>query len=178
MLSYLVTNSLRSLLVLACMQIFLCGGIGEWMWKHLVGLKPAAPAFAEVVVAPKVHPKYGPRSVAGDFLSASGKISSAWATAPNGTSVSLNVSLPVGVRQATIVVPYPFVRDGGNYRPAAAAVVTGGSAVVWDGTELVGNHPGVTSANDVGGAVAFVVVNGAYALTATAVKLMNGGSSP
>ena len=50
------------------MQIFLCGGIGEWMWKHLVGLKPAAPAFAEVVVAPKVHPKYGPSSVTGDFL--------------------------------------------------------------------------------------------------------------
>ena len=149
------------------MQIFLCGGIGEWMWKHLVGLKPAAPAFAEVVVAPRVHPKYGPRSVTGDFLSASGAISSAWGLGPHGTKVSLNVSLPVGVRRATIVVPYPFVQNGSDYRPADAAVVTESNVTVWDGTGLVGKHPGVTSANDVGGAVAFVVVNGAYAFVAT-----------
>ena len=140
------------------------------MWKHLVGLKPAAPAFAEVVVAPRVHPKYGPRSVTGDFLSASGAISSAWGLGPHGTKVSLNVSLPVGVRRATIVVPYPFVRNGSDYKPAPAATVTEGDAIVWNGTGLVGTHPGVTSAKDVGDAVAFEVTNGAYAFAATAVK--------
>jgi hypothetical protein len=140
------------------------------MWKHLVGLKPAAPAFAEVMIAPKVHPKYGPRSVTGDFLSVSGAISSAWHIAPYGTSVSLNVSLPIGVRRATVLVPHPFVQTGTDYRPAAAAVVAEGNAVVWDGKGLVGTHPGVTCAKDVGDAVAFELANGAYAFSATAVK--------
>ena len=44
-------------------HIFLCGGVGEWMWKHLVGLTPAAPQFAEVTIHPKVHPTEGPASV-------------------------------------------------------------------------------------------------------------------
>ena len=172
---FLLTQSARRLCL--HVQIFLCGGISEWMWKHLVGLKPAAPAFAEVMIAPKVHPKYGPRSVAGDFLSASGAISSAWHIAPNGTSVSLNVSLPIGVRRATVLVPRPFVHTKSDFRPAAAAVVTESNAVVWDGKGLVGAHPGVASATDVGDAVAFEVTNGAYAFSATAVK-GGGGSRP
>ena len=140
------------------------------MWKHLVGLQPAAPGFAEVTVAPKVHPEYGPRSVAGDYLSASGPIRSAWHVSFNGTSVGVNVSLPVGVRRATISVPHPFVPVAGSasgHKPAAAAVVSEGGAVVWDGKGLIGSHPGVTSASDVGDAVAFEVVNGAFAFTST-----------
>ena len=149
-------------------HIFLCGGIGEWMWKHLVGLTPTTPGFAEVTVAPKVHPKYGPRTVAGDFLSVSGPISSAWRISSHGASVGVNVSLPVGVRRATIKVPHSFVNDGNDYKPAAATVVTEGGAVVWDGKGLVGTHPGVTSATDVGDAVAFEVANGAFSFTSTA----------
>ena len=148
------------------------------MWKHLVGLKPAAPAFAEVVVAPKVHPKYGPRSVTGNFLSASGEISSAWVVAPGcGASVALNLSLPVGVQRATVLVPHPFLRNGSDCKPAPAAVVTAGGAIVWDGAGLVGTHAGVASARDVGDAVAFEVTNGAYAFVAT-VKVKGGNSLP
>ena len=48
------------------------------MWKHLVGLTPAAPGFAEVSIAPKVHDVFGPRSVGGEFLSPRGTIASSW----------------------------------------------------------------------------------------------------
>ena len=131
-----------------------------------MGLKPTAPGFTEVTVAPKVHPDYGPRAVAGDFLSVSGPIRSAWRIGPNGTSVSLNVSLPVGVRRASVVVPCPFVGNPSDER----AVVTEGGAVLWDGKALVGTHPGVISAVAVGDAVAFEVTNGVFAFTSTAAQ--------
>ena len=35
-------------------HIFLCGGIGHWMWKHLVGLDRTTPGFATVRIAPKI----------------------------------------------------------------------------------------------------------------------------
>jgi hypothetical protein len=52
-------------------------------------------------------------------------------------------------------------RDPG-YRPAASASVSKSGVVMWDGTKLVGSHPGITSARDAGGAVAFAVSNGNF----------------
>jgi hypothetical protein len=91
-------------------HIFLCGGVVEWMWKHLVGLTPAAPQFASVTVAPKVHPLLGPTSTSSTFASASGTIASSWRVEDGGKQIALNVSLPVGVQHATVVVPKPFVQ--------------------------------------------------------------------
>ena len=90
-------------------HIFLCGGVGEWMWKHLVGLTASASQFAQVQVAPRVHPNLGPSSASGQFWSPRGIISSAWNLTEGGGKVSLSVLLPIGVRGATIVVPKPFV---------------------------------------------------------------------
>ena len=89
-------------------HIFLCGGAGEWMWKHLVGITPTAPRFQEVAVAPKVHPVQGPASASGTYTSAAGPITSTWNVSKGGAAVALAVSLPVGVRQATVLVPKPF----------------------------------------------------------------------
>ena len=59
-------------------HIFLCGGVGEWMWKHLAGLTPIAPAFARVAVAPRMGLDVGPRHVAAAFLSPRGTIEVSW----------------------------------------------------------------------------------------------------
>lgn len=91
-------------------HIFLCGGAVEWMWKHVVGLVPTAPQFQKVAVAPKVHPVYGSRSARASYASASGTIGSSWKIASGGTAVTLNVSLPVGVLEGTVVVPTPFTK--------------------------------------------------------------------
>ena len=68
-------------------HIFLCGGIGHWMWKHLVGITPAAPGFARATIAPRIHDSVGPRSVGGRFLSPKGVISSSWAIGPGADTV-------------------------------------------------------------------------------------------
>jgi alpha-L-rhamnosidase len=140
-------------------HIFLCGGIGHWMWKHLVGLTPAAPGFAEVSIAPKVHDVFGPRSVGGEFLSPRGTIASSWRLDSAAGTVSLRVSLPVGVGAATITVPKPTTAG----KPAAAAVVRLHGAVVWDGTKLVGEPAGIVGAVDTPDGVAFSTTNGAFA---------------
>ena len=44
----------------------------------------------------------------------------------------------------------------------SAAAVTEAGTLVWDGKALVGSHPGIASASDVGGAVAFEVSNGGF----------------
>lgn len=93
-------------------HIFLCGGVGEWMWKYLVGVTPKAPGFRQVQVHPRVHP-IGPASLAGSYHSAAGVIDSAWRLTEHGSAVELNTSLPLGVASATIVVPKPFVAGPG-----------------------------------------------------------------
>ena len=148
-------------------HIFLCGGIGHWFWRHLVGLTPAAPGFAAVQIAPKIHDQLGPQSVQGEFVSAKGTISSAWAVEANG--VRLEVSLPVGVGSATIVVPKPMA-DG---KAAASAVVKLHGTVVWDGNKLVGTPEGIDGAKDTPEGVAFDTTNGAFNFESTAAASRN-----
>lgn len=158
----------------------------QWMWKHLVGLTPAAPGFAEVSLIPRTHDSVGPKRVGGQFLSPRGVISSSW-TLSAGV-VSLSVSLPVGVGAATIVVrsrstafyqsccigirtkgseckqvPKPTT-DG---KPATAASIKLGGVLVWDGAKLVGKPAGILSAEDGIDGVTFKTENGAFDFEST-----------
>eukprot|EP01052_Picozoa_sp_SAG31_P006636 SAG31_NODE_307_length_17957_cov_5.236645_8_plen_132_part_00 len=126
------------------------------MWKHLVGLTPAAPGFAKVSLAPLVHDGVGPKSVSGQFLSPKGVISSSWNMSTD--AISLSVSLPVGVDSATIVVPKPTF--GG--KPAPTASIKLGGKIVWDGSKLVGKPPGILSAKDQATGVMFATLNGKF----------------
>ena len=137
-------------------HIFLCGGIGEWYWKHLVGLTPTAPGFAAVSIAPKIHDQVGPKTVGGEFRSPKGLISSRWNITAKG--VTLTASLPVGVQQAIIVVPKPML----NGQPISPVVVTLGGTTIWDGSQLVGNPDGVTAAKDLENGVSFSTSNGHF----------------
>ena len=142
-------------------HIFLCGGIGHWFWKHLVGITPAAPGFATVTIAPRIHDTVGPRSVGGQFLSPKGTIASSWRISGGhsaDTTVRLSVRLPVGVGGATIVVPKP-TKAG---RPAATAYITLGGQRIWDGAKLLGTPAGILSAQDGRDGVAFTTTNGMF----------------
>ena len=101
-------------------HIFLCGGVGEWMWKHLIGITPISTHFQHASVAPKVHPIYGPARASGTYTSASGVIASAWNVTKRGAAITLEVRLPVGVEQAVVLVPKPF-----TLVPAPPAVFCG-----------------------------------------------------
>eukprot|EP01043_Picozoa_sp_COSAG02_P086955 COSAG02_NODE_24315_length_692_cov_0.881956_1_plen_54_part_10 len=44
-----------------------CGGFGEWLWKHVIGLQHTSPAFATVRIAPRLDGYYGPSRASGRF---------------------------------------------------------------------------------------------------------------
>ena len=137
-------------------HIFLCGGIGHWMWKHLVGLTPAAAGFARIKIAPQFHDTIGPKTVSGVFLSPKGKISSRWRVSHG--NVQLTVSLPVGVEGAAIHVPKPTIAG----KPAKAVEVTLDGKVIWNGVKLVGKTDGIISASDEHGGISFITTNGHF----------------
>lgn len=91
------------------------------------------------------------------FLSPQGLIVSSWRLGHEG-AVSFNVTLPIGVRASTIVVPKPVI-DG---KFAARAVIREQGAVVWDGEKLVGSHSGILLATDWPEGVEFATTNGVY----------------
>jgi hypothetical protein len=143
-------------------HIFLCGGVGHWMWKHLVGLTPAAPGFAQVSLRPRVHDSVGPRSVDGQFLSPKGMISSSWKIR-DARTVELSVRLPTGVEGATIVVPKP-TQEG---QPSPTASITLGGKLIWAGSKLVGTHAGILGAKDGMEGVVFYTTNGVFDFVST-----------
>ena len=153
-------------------HIFLCGGIGEWMWKHEVGLALTSPAFATVRIAPKINSKFGPTSTTAQFLSARGEIRVSWRLLDQdagSAAVVLNVSLPVGVGRATVLVPKPFDHTG---QPVDCSVVALNGKTVWNGEKLVvtgsPSATGVLSAADEPTGVRFDVLNGGLAYRASA----------
>lgn len=136
------------------------------MWRHLAGIIPASPGFKNTTVMPRIHATLGPRGVSGEFISAAGRITSSWRVRHNGV-VSFNVSLPVGVQAATLIVPKPlslYVSNGkpGENTSTSRTVVKERGRIVWDGEKLVGNHHGLRSAVDGSEGVAFAVSNGLY----------------
>lgn len=148
-------------------HIFLCGGIGHWMWKHLVGLTPGIPGFATVSINPRIHDSVGPRSVGGKFISPKGTIYAAWKILGAAADVvELSVNLPVGVQGATILVPKP-TKDG---VPSTAASVMLGGKVIWDGKKLVGTHSGIVSARDSQEGIVFETTNGVFTFASSAGK--------
>lgn len=91
------------------------------------------------------------------FLSPQGTIASSWRFRQDGV-ISFNVSLPIGVHAASIVVPKP-TRNG---KPTARAVVKEQGQVVWDGKRLVGTHAGIQGGTDGLDGVTFAASNGVY----------------
>ena len=59
-------------------HIFLCGGFGEWLWKHVVGIQHSSAGFATVAITPKIDGVYGPSHATGRFTSANGDIVVSW----------------------------------------------------------------------------------------------------
>ena len=97
---------------------FRCGGFGEWLWKHVIGLTPTSPAFATLRIEPQIDGFYGPSKASAHFLSPRGEVVIEWnrsvprvstfVDAGDNGDISLRVLLPVGIESATIRVPPPF----------------------------------------------------------------------
>jgi len=105
-------------------HIFLCGGLGEWMYRSVGGIAPASPGYATVTIAPQISATRDPAAVNSTVQTVRGKVSSNWtrhdgAICANSRQalVSLRVSIPVGMHG---VVSVPLLG-----RPAASVAVQG-----------------------------------------------------
>ena len=102
-------------------HIFLCGGVGEWMYRTLGGIKPTSAGYATVRIAPTISPTADPSSANVSVTTVRGVVTSIWKRhtqvhvgAQNGriinnascgqVLVTMEVSVPVGIK-STVHIP-------------------------------------------------------------------------
>jgi alpha-L-rhamnosidase len=121
------------------------GAVGEWLWRHLLGLNPddAHPGWKHVLIAPR--PGGGVTWAQGEYQSIRGRIASEWRL--EGTQFRLRLALPPNTT-ATLLLPTiqaEAVRESGQ--PALSA----------QGVRFLGTAPG---------AARFELASGLYDFTA------------
>lgn len=89
-------------------HIFLCGGLGEWMYSTVAGVTPDAPGYAKIRVSPRVSTKYGPSAVSASVRTVRGNVSVSWALPGDSDAptrqLTLDVTVPVGAGDGAVVV--------------------------------------------------------------------------
>ena len=110
-------------------HIFLCGGLGEWMYRSVAGAEPTGPGWRTVRFRPDLA-ENGPTSGAAELVTVRGTVAVSWRRGARG-SVALNATTAAGVVATAIELPVP----------AGAAEVREGGLFVWN--DRVGFAPGV-----------------------------------
>ena len=149
-------------------HIFLCGGVGEWMYRQAVGVGPVGDGYSHVAIAPMLSSLVGtaastaPTRASATLRTVAGRIDVSWERSSDGTALSINATLPIAVQGTTITVPLaPLV--------AGAKTIRESGVVVWADGAFVAGHDGVMNGAEstLGyGGVTFEVLNGAYFFTA------------
>jgi alpha-L-rhamnosidase len=90
-------------------HIFLCGGVGDWMYRSIGGIAPTAPGYGSVKIAPQISTTLDPASTNASVASVRGVIVSDWvrhatATSPSACNgegwsplVTMRTTVPVGM---------------------------------------------------------------------------------
>lgn len=96
-------------------HIFLCGGVGEWMYEHLGGVTSLGNGYEKVSIQPSISKSLGPTSVNMTVTTVRGPISSHWtrmastdahpSTGAGSPFLEVSVALPIGVSLATVHIP-------------------------------------------------------------------------
>jgi len=93
-------------------HIFLCGGLGEWMFRSVGGIAPASPGYGTVAIAPRISATRDPVAVNSTVQTVRGQVSSNWtrhdaASCVDGRTalLTLRISVPVGMR-GVVYVPF------------------------------------------------------------------------
>ena len=150
-------------------HIFLCGGLGEWMYRSVGGISPGrgkANGYAHVDIFPDVVAGSGPDQANVSVATVGGLIHVAWTrrghgvAKGNGHGVDLTASIPPAVHTASVMFRAP---------EHARAHITEGGQTVWSSSAgfTGGGRVGVTAAEwvpDQGGRVRVDVGPGTYVL--------------
>ena len=85
-------------------DIFLCGGVGDWMYRSLAGIAPASAGYGTVTIAPKISKTLDPAAVNASVATVRGVVTSSWTRHErsgclNGlaTLVTFRIGVPVGM---------------------------------------------------------------------------------
>jgi len=137
-------------------HIFLCGGLGEWIHRSVVGVSPLSPGYLRVAYNPVLlGVDKGLTSVSAEYDTIRGTIRTAWALTPcAGCRLALNATVPT---TSTGQVHVPQVGSDG--------VVYESGRVVWSHGRFQRGVDGVTDAHwdAEEAAVVFDVDSGSYA---------------
>ena len=121
-------------------HIFLCGGVGEWMYRSLGGISPVLPGYRTVAIAPAISATVGPSGVNATVSTVRGIVKSSWkrkmqqgGSSDGGRGVqgaeliTLAVSVPAG---ATAIVSIPLL---GEHASNVIVTETNANVRLWEG---------------------------------------------
>lgn len=153
-------------------HIFLCGGLGEWIYKDVAGVRPAGSGFRATRFAPHVSATVGPASSNASLLTTRGYISVSWkrtVLSVGVAAVSLQVAVPTNA-VATVVVPSAGI-------PGDELIISIDDVTVWRGVS--GFNPravsGVVSGHAVSDGVEIAVLSGTYKFVTSRSATLRSG---
>ncbi|TDC45637.1 hydrolase [Actinomadura sp. KC345] len=122
-------------------HVFLGGAIGEWFQEDLAGIRPAAPGYDRIKIAPK--PLGDLTSVNASMPTPHGQVSVRWKR--SGSGFALEVSVPVGATAEIHLPAAAAARVTESGRPAGSA----------EGVRVLGAGDGVVRLEAVSGTYRF-----------------------
>jgi len=137
-------------------HIFLCGGLGEWLYRSVGGIAPAAPGFTRATIFPDIDATSGLTATNASVLTPGGRISVALQLGTGAISRTVAISLPAGVDGATV-----------KFRGPQDLYLAENGTTIWSGGTFFKGTPGVVGASwsaDHGGMLEVEVLSGSYAL--------------
>jgi len=135
-------------------HIFLCGGLGEYLYKDLAGITPLADGYSLVAIAPRAPLPASIDSVSAAVRTVRGTVSSSWQVLAK-QGFKLEASVPVHMA-ADVLLP---LRE---QKAEAATVMLDGDVVFKAGLCQRSLPTGVTSCQAEEGALRFRVTSGVY----------------
>ena len=141
------------------------GSVGSFFYKHLLGVTPLQPGYAQISVRPAVvtHPNL--THVSGTVATPLGRCVVAWSTnlSSEAALYQLDVAVPLGAR-GKVAVPLAVTAPAAGDARAAPLIKESGRPV-WSGGRFVSGVPGVLGASIVDDQVMFSVASGNYHFT-------------
>lgn len=130
-------------------HIFLCGGVGEWMYTHLSGMSlPATPGYTSVVVSPRISFSNGPGKSLMTLVTPYGTVSSNWTRvlpqSPGfqyGADISATFPKPGALEfHLGMLVP----EEGYNQNYDRNIILKEGGKLIWENGKYISGVPGIT----------------------------------
>jgi alpha-L-rhamnosidase len=134
-------------------HIFLCGGVGAWMFRSLGGISPASPGYGAVTIAPQISPTLDPSSCNASVVTVRGEVKSSWVRQSDVTSdgtlpaacssttsgakgaviLKMQITVPVGMLGHVHVPLLGYTSSRVKVDAVLAAGPWASTVAVWDG---------------------------------------------